>query len=264
MSLQLDDELIQFAGTLADAARQVAGGYFRNLTAVWSKTDSSPVTVADIEIEKLLRSMIRDRFPGHGVLGEEGGHDKSTGPWLWVIDPIDGTKSFATGKPTFGCLVALLHKGHPVLGIIDMPALDERWLGVTGQDALYNGIRCCTSTTQELTAASVYATTPDMFSAAELKIFDHLTSHARFRNFGADCYAYALLASGYVDLVMEAGLGQFDFLALAPVVEGAGGSISDWQGEPLSFDSQGQVLASANQELHNKALDLIAAQAAGT
>ncbi|HJP45390.1 MAG TPA: inositol monophosphatase family protein, partial [Arenicellales bacterium] len=120
------------------------------------------------------------------------------------------------------------------------------------------------STTQELTTASVYATTPDMFSAAELKIFDHLTSHARFRNFGADCYAYALLASGYVDLVMEAGLGQFDFLALAPVVEGAGGSISDWQGEPLSFDSQGQVLASANQELHNKALDLIAAQAAGT
>ena len=257
MSLAVDPSLVNFAQALADEARGITQQYFRVEQDIHRKSDGTPVTAADLEIEQKARSMIAKQYPGHGVFGEEEGEENTDSDWLWVIDPIDGTKSFTTGKRTFGCLIALLFKRKPVLGIIDMPSLEERWIGIKDQPTLYNGQRCHSARTNSLEDATLNATTPDMFSPDEWEVFGRVSETVRFRQFGADCYAYGLLASGFTDLVMEAGLGRFDYLALVPVVEGAGGCISDWQGKALTFDSADKALASANQELHTRALEVI-------
>ncbi len=258
MPLVPDQDLVLFASSLADDARRISNKFFRQPHAVSRKSDGTPVTIADLEIEQHLRKAIGQRYPDHGVYGEEEGLTGTDTRWLWVLDPIDGTKSFTTGKRTFGCLIALLYQQKPILGIIDMPALDERWIGVQNQTTLHNGYPCKVAETKLLTDATLNATTVDMFDPQEWQIFCRMSEAVRFRQFGADCYAYGLLALGYTDLVMEAGLGRFDYLALVPVIEGAGGCISDWQGEALTFDSAGQALASANPALHAQALRLIA------
>jgi inositol-phosphate phosphatase/L-galactose 1-phosphate phosphatase/histidinol-phosphatase len=250
-------EFADFATKLADQARDITQRYFRQPQDISRKSDGTPVTIADLEIEQKARLMIANRYPDHGVYGEEEGEANTDSEWLWVIDPIDGTKSFATGKRTFGCLIALLQDRRPVMGIIDMPSLDERWLGIQGQPTLYNGRICRSAATHALEDATLNATTPDMFSPEEWRVFSRMSEVVRFRQFGADCYAYGLLACGFTDLVLEAGLGRFDYLALVPVIEGAGGCISDWQGHPLTFDSAGQALASANETLHTRALDFL-------
>lgn len=257
MSVPAFSEFADFAATIAAEARDITQNYFRRPHNISSKPDGTPVTIADLEIEKKARLMIAEQYPDHGVYGEEEGEENTHSEWLWVIDPIDGTKSFATGKRTFGCLIALLQDRRPVLGIIDMPALDERWLGIKDQPTLYNGQPCRTAETASLQDATLNATTPDMFSTDEWGVFSRMSEVVRFRQFGADCYAYGLLACGFTDIVLEAGLGRFDYLALVPVIEGAGGCISDWQGRPLTFDSAGQALASANETLHARALDFL-------
>lgn len=251
------DQFAYFVEELADAARSIAVTYFRNLGSVEYKGDGSPVTIADRETETMIRQMIVDRYPAHGVMGEEYGQIPSNGPWSWVIDPIDGTRSFITGRPMFGCLIALLYENQPVLGIIDMPVLNERWLGVTGKPSLHDGNRCESSSTQHIAEATVFATSIDMFTNSERRQFEHLSTAARFRSFGADCYAYGLLASGYADIVMEADMSIHDFLALVPIIEGSGGCISDWHGEPLDISSGRQVLATANPTLHQQCLAMI-------
>jgi len=257
MSNPAFSEFADFATKLADQARDITQRYFRQPQDISRKSDGTPVTIADLEIEQKARLMIADRYPDHGVYGEEEGEANTDSEWLWVIDPIDGTKSFATGKRTFGCLIALLQNRRPVMGIIDMPSLDERWLGIQDQPTLYNGRICRSAATHSLEDATLNATTPDMFSPEEWRVFSRMSEVVRFRQFGADCYAYGLLACGFTDLVLEAGLGRFDYLALVPVIEGAGGCISDWQGHPLTFDSAGQALASANKTLHARALDFL-------
>jgi inositol-phosphate phosphatase/L-galactose 1-phosphate phosphatase/histidinol-phosphatase len=183
-----------------------------------------------------------------------------------VLDPIDGTRSFITGKPLFGTLISLLHKGIPVIGVIDQCVLNERWLGIAGKQSTLNGEPIRTDGAKTLSDAEMYSTTPDMFQKGDaLTKFDAIRSAVRTAHYGADCYAYALVASGFgADVVVEADLGLYDYCSLVPILEGAGGVISDWTGASLTLEnhdnSKGRVLASANPILHRQALDILNAQ----
>ena len=248
-----------FAESLADAAGPIARRYFRSALEVEDKADRSPVTVADREIESRLRALIRSRFPEHGILGEEHGSEGAGRDLVWVLDPIDGTKSFVAGVPLFGTLIALLDRGHPVLGVIDHPALGERWVGAAGSATLWNGKPCRTRRCGGLGRAILFATSPDLFDGADRDRFEAVSRRARMRRYGADCYAYALLAGGCIDAVLEANLKPYDIMALIPVIEGAGGTITDWRGERLGPESDGRVVAAATPELHGEILELLTA-----
>ncbi len=248
-------ELAAFAETLADAARVVARRDFRASIEVQYKPDGSPVTCADREVEETLTALIRKRFPRHTVIGEELGRTGTPGArWGWALDPIDGTKNFVTGRPLFGTLIAFLEGDRPILGVIEAPALGERYVGTAGEPTRFNGRPCRTSGCARLADARMSATTPDLFDSDEVVAFDELSFAARLRTFGGDCYQYTQLAAGHLDLVMEAQLAPHDLLALAPVVTGAGGVITDWEGEPLTARSDGHILAAASRELHAEVL----------
>jgi len=252
------DDIVPFALQLADAARELVLRNYRQPLSIEHKRDLTPVTETDKEIERVVRTRIAARFPGHGVRGEEFPDTPGDGVHTWVLDPIDGTKGFITGKPLFGTLIALVQESGPVLGVIDMPVLAERWLGVRGSKTTLNDAVCTTSPVTALADATIYASSPDMFSDVQRERFDDLSSRTRFRCFGADCYAYGLLASGHTELVVEADMHPHDYMALVPVVENAGGVMSDWSGEALTLDSNGTVLAAANPALHRVALASLA------
>ncbi len=244
---------LALAEQLANVARRIACRYFRAPLAIEQKADGSPVTVADRGIETEMRHLIRGAFPGHAIQGEEFAAEGS-GEFTWVLDPIDGTKSFVSGFPLFGSLIALLHNARPVLGIIEAPALAERWVGCEGLPTLFNGISVNTRACRSIEQATVYTTTIDTFDAADKQRFDALSARAALRRFGGDCYLYGLLASGYCDLVIETRLKPHDYMALIPVVQGAGGRISDWRGAPLTAQSDGHVLAAATESLWQQAI----------
>jgi histidinol phosphatase-like enzyme (inositol monophosphatase family) len=246
--------LSRFCDELAEGARKIALTYFRSPVAYERKADLSPVTVADQAIEAYLRDRIQERFPDHGIVGEEA-EEKAGTRFTWYIDPIDGTKSFISGMPLFGILVALYdtERRTPVVGMIDMPALDERWIG-DGSATYLNGKRVHASNCESIGDAQIYTSSPDMFSSDEWVIYDRLSRRAAFRRFGGDCYLYALLASGFCDLVVEMSLKPFDFMALIPVIEGAGGVIRDWKGAVLTPSSDGRVVAAATEKLLQHAL----------
>jgi myo-inositol-1(or 4)-monophosphatase len=246
---------LQLSARLADSARAIARAHFRARLVVERKADLSPVTVVDRAIETEMRRMIRAEFPGHGIRGEEFAAEGG-GEFTWVLDPIDGTKSYISGFPLFGSLIALLRAERPVLGIIEAPALQERWLGCEGERTQFNGRAAATSDCQDLSAARVYTTTTDNFSADERRRFDTLCGAAAMRRYGGDCYLYGMLASGHCDLVIETRLKPHDYLAMIPVIEGAGGRISDWSGAALGSSSSddGRVLAAASEPLWRQAL----------
>ena len=249
---------VQLANRLADAARPIAARYFRTPVAVDDKTDNSPVTIADREAETAMRDLLSRHVPEHGVFGEEHGAVRTDAEYVWVLDPIDGTKAFITGLPIFGTLIALLHRGKPVLGIIDQPILKERWLGVDGERSTFNGkpisVRACAA----LANAYMYSTAPLMFPGAYEKPHEALTRQVKLFRWGGDCYAYGLLASGHVDLVVEASLKLYDFAALVPVIKGAGGLITDWRGKELDMHSDGSVLAAGDPAIHRAAIEVLA------
>lgn len=247
-----------FAADVADEARKIAKHYFRSALEVDDKADSSPVTVADREIEAYLRSRIAETFPEHGIFGEEQAPVNLDASMIWVVDPIDGTKSFVTGHPLFGNLMALLKDGTPWLGQIDMPILGERWQGVAGMPTLHNGEPCRTSGCTRLSEARGYTTDPRLFEGPARAAYDALVSSVRLLRFNGDCYNYGLLASGQCDVVLEIAQQPYDYLPVVQVVTGAGGVISDWAGNPLTLESQGDVLASATPELHDEMLEKLA------
>ena len=242
--MKLDAELA-LAVRLAEAARSEIVPHFRQGLAAERKADASPVTLADRAAEAAMRALIAAEMPQDGIIGEEFGTHEGTSGRSWVLDPIDGTTGFLAGRPLFGTLIALVVDGWPVLGIIDQPILKERWIGVAGKPTTFNGTKVQTRTTTALSGASLATTGPHYFTGSDGEHFMALaaqTDHKRMV-MGGDCYNYAMLASGHLDLVCEAGLKLHDWAALVPVVEGAGGMICDWHGDPLHAGSDGHVLA---------------------
>jgi inositol-phosphate phosphatase / L-galactose 1-phosphate phosphatase / histidinol-phosphatase len=236
---------IELIGRLADAAGDAIRPLFRAQFAHEAKADSSPVTEADRAAESAIRRLLDAEAPRDAIFGEEYGEKPGTTGRSWVIDPIDGTISFMAGRPIFGTLIALLEDGWPVLGLIDQCISGERWIGATGQGTTLNGKPASTRACKELAQAALATSGPQYFSDHDGEHFMALaakTAHRRML-FGGDCYNYALLASGHIDLVVEAGLKLHDFAALVPVVEGAGGMMCDWNGEPLHSGSAGHVIA---------------------
>lgn len=254
---EIFDDLAVFAMRLADLAGGLSLKYFRKELDIEHKADCSPVTVADREVEAAMRERIEQMYPSHGIFGEEHGKANIDAVHTWVLDPIDGTKSFITGMPTYGNLIALLEQGTPVIGIVNMPAMDERWMGIAGRPSLFNGFPCLTSDCQSLAEANIYATSLDIFDAPGLAAFERVSARAAMRRFGGDCYSYGLLASGHVDAVVEMSLEPYDYLSLVPIIEGAGGVITDWQGKALCQGSDGRVIAAASAELHAEILALV-------
>jgi inositol-phosphate phosphatase/L-galactose 1-phosphate phosphatase/histidinol-phosphatase len=253
------DPYLALASELADAAGEAIRPHFRQPLAVDDKPDRSPVTIADRAAEMAMRRLITARFPAHGIFGEEFGREREEAEFTWVLDPIDGTKSFISGVPLFGTLIALAYRGRPVLGIIDQPISRERWIGAAGRPTTLNGVPIRRRRCPSLAAATVFATSPDMFRGDDAAAFARVASAAKLVRFGADCYAYGLLAHGLVDLVVEASLKPYDFGAMLPIVEGAGGVVSDWQGAPLTLASDGRVLVAGDRRAHQQALTLLAA-----
>lgn len=245
---------IDLATKLADTARPEIMSRFRTGIAIDAKSDASPVTEADRTAERVMRTLINKTFPDHGILGEEFGSENIDAKYVWVLDPIDGTNSFVTGKPLFGILIALCENGVPIVGVIDTPGVDERWIGAKDQPTTHNGVPVQTRACPALDQAWLYATTPEMFHGDDQKAFERISKGVRRTIWGGDCYAYGLLSSGHVDLICEASLGTYDFAALVPVVQGAGGIITDWDGAPVTLTTNGRILAAGDQATHSAAL----------
>ncbi|PCJ10618.1 MAG: histidinol phosphate phosphatase [Rhodobacteraceae bacterium] len=253
---------VEFATYLADQARLISLPGFRNNVEIIEKNDLSPVTEIDRSVETFVRDMVRKTYPSHGFLGEEFGSFNLDATDLWVVDPIDGTRSFITGWPIWGTLLAKLHNGYPEIGLIDMPAIRERWLGICGKGCTfvdYSGVQqdCRVSSCQTLAQARFYTTNILYFEATDRVKIETLLQATAVPRFGGDCYSYGLLASGYIDLVVEAKLEPYDYFALIPVVESAGGIITDWAGNQLQQGSDGRVIAAATPQLHRAALELL-------
>ena len=257
MSEACSQSLIDFAATLADAARVVIRRHFRTPVTVDRKSDNTPVTIADRDAEAAMRALITETYPDHGIIGEEFGNTAGTSSLTWVLDPIDGTKSFISGRPIFGTLIAVVRDGTPILGIIDQPILDERWIGAEGHKTQFNGKIATTRSCKALDDAMANSTSPDLFTGPDVAKFGNLTEAVWHMQFGGDCYAYAMLALGHLDLVVEADLKPFDFCALAPVVSGAGGMITDWRGQPLTLESDGRVAAAGDPSLMPAVLKIL-------
>lgn len=239
------DADIALALRLADAAAEAVRPYFRAGLASERKGDATPVTLADRAAEEAMRRILKAEAPRDTVIGEEMGATAGTSKRSWVLDPIDGTTSFLAGRPIFGTLIALVVEGWPVLGVIDQPILKERWIGATGRPTTFNGQQARTRTCPTLSEATLATTGPHYFDDHQGGHFMALAAKTDHRRMvmGGDCYNYALLASGHIDIVCEANLKLHDWAALAPVIEGAGGTMCDWNGQPLHAGSDGHVLA---------------------
>jgi histidinol phosphatase-like enzyme (inositol monophosphatase family) len=241
MSVSASD--VALAHALADAAGAVIRRYFRADFGLETKDDQSPVTLADREAEAAMRKLLAAERPRDGIIGEEEGASEGQSGRQWVLDPIDGTRAFIAGRPIFGTLIALVDGGFPVLGVIDQPVLKERWVGMSGRTTEFNGAPAATRRCRALADALLATTSPALFADDELHAFEHLDAAVRSTVLGGDCYNYACLASGHLDIVVESGLKLHDFAALVPVIEGAGGVMCDWAGDPLHAGSRGDVIA---------------------
>ena len=253
------DALIAAAEAAADVAGAVIRPFFRADLGVDVKGDRSPVTVADRTAEQAMRAVLAERLPGHGIIGEEFGTDRADARYRWVLDPIDGTRAFITGRPTFGTLIALLDGDRPIMGVIDQPVTRERWIGALGRETVFAsllggraGCRPCSS----LASAELSCTSPEMLGDREPR-WRNLAQAVRRVSWGGDCIAHGLLAIGQIDLIAECDMKLWDWAALVPVIEGAGGRVTDWQGQPLRPDSDGSVLSIGNPALLDQAVALL-------
>ncbi|WP_457585088.1 inositol monophosphatase family protein [Ensifer canadensis] len=246
---------LALAHAMADAAADVIRPHFRQRLAIDAKADASPVTIADRDAESAMRQMIEAHFPDHGIRGEEFGACRKDAEWIWVLDPIDGTKSFVSGSLAFGTQIALLYCGRPVLGMINQPITGERWLGLPGTSATLNGDPIRTSDRVAIGQAILYTSALEQFDRERHSQFAELAANVHFTRFSHDCYAAGLLAFGSVDLLVESNVFDYDILPQMPIVLGAGGIVTDWEGRPLAdaprYDT---VLMAANEKIHRAAL----------
>ncbi|MBL8551652.1 MAG: histidinol-phosphatase [Hyphomonadaceae bacterium] len=251
------EEFLAFAGSLAETARGVILPYFRADHGLENKAARGfdPVTLADRAAEEALRARIEETYPEHGIIGEEYAEKPSRSGFSWVLDPIDGTRAFISGLPLWGVLIALSYEGKPLIGIMDQPYLGERFRGFPGGADLHTRdgvrplkVRAC----EKLTDASISTTDVKLFTPAEAAGFEQVRAAAKLARYGCDCYAYCMVALGTLDAVIESGLKAWDIQALVPILEGAGGSVTDWRGRP-SYDG-GQVIASGDPRVRDEAL----------
>ncbi|NOD76800.1 inositol monophosphatase family protein [Ruegeria sp. HKCCD4332] len=249
--------LKEHAIQMADIASSSAMRFFRGSLGVEFKLDESPVTQADKGVEAEVRSYLNQHFPEHGVFGEEHGQEAGDGRHMWVIDPIDGTRSFLSGHPLFGFLLAHLVDGQPQLGLVGMPALNEVYVGVIGEGAALNGEPIRASQQKRLDQSILYVNEGDKIHRDHLDLFNRLMQAGQTRRFAYDCYPHALLAAGHVDAVVDYDLQPYDYLAVAPLVAAAGGVMTDWQGRALTLESDGAVVSAATPDLHADLLKLI-------
>ncbi len=252
-------QYLDFAHMLADAADGVARQYFRSPHIHTTlKADDSPVTQADVAIEQALRDMIQHDYPDHGIVGEEQSAYQPDAPWQWVLDPIDGTRAFTCGTPSFTTLIGLMHHQTPALGIISQPITRERWYGATDSHATLNGQPISSSTCSNISHARFATTSPDLFTLEQLRCVKAVQQKAAIQHYGGDAYNYGLLAAGHIDIIMEAGLKPHDIFPLLPVLTGAGATVSDWEGHKLdTSNTHINVIVTANTTLHKQVLDFI-------
>ncbi len=253
----MSSEFLTFAHSLADAAGEVIRPYFGAHGDVEAKGDNSPVTLADKQAEQAMRKLIEAAYPDHAILGEEGGHLKTISEYTWVLDPIDGTRAFIAGRKEWGTLIALCKNGVPILGILDQPITGERWVGISGQPTMYSAapasqpdarmrsqeVAIRTRACATLADAELSTTSANYFTPTQAKQVVALAQQVRATVKDGDCYAYGLLARGLRDVVMDAGLKPYDILALVPIVEGAGGKITGWDGDAVTLTNYANVVA---------------------
>lgn len=253
------DRLVAAAAAAADVAGAVIRPFFRARLTADLKADRSPVTIADRSAEQAMRAVLAERFPDHGIEGEEYGLDRPGAARRWVLDPIDGTRAFITGRPVFGTLIALLEDEQPILGVIDQPVTGERWIGAVGRPTAFRGpfggaagCRACPA----LADAELSCTSPELLGPHR-EAWQRLADTVRRVSWGGDCYAYGLLGLGQIDVIAEADLKVWDWAALLPVIEGAGGRITDWRGQPLRRGGDGRALAVGDPALLEPAVALL-------
>ncbi|GKX32621.1 MAG: histidinol phosphate phosphatase [Rhizobiaceae bacterium MnEN-MB40S] len=253
-SLYLEEAL-----RISSEAGACAMPYFRKPLDVISKEDASPVTVADRRTEELIRQRLSERFPDCGILGEEFGTVRGDSRLLWIVDPIDGTKSFISGMPLFSVLVALFdqEERQSVLGVLTFPAVGEQYASTVGQGAWFGEHRLKTAESKPLSKAMVYVNEGDRIIAREDDLVSRLNAHCGVMRFSYDAYSYCLLAGGHVDAVIDYGLKPYDYMAAVPLVEEAGGVITDWQGKPLTLESDGRVAAASSRSVHEELLEVL-------
>lgn len=256
-------DLDAFFQMLATKSGEAILPFFRTQLSVKDKSEAGgrfdPVTEADRAAEIVLRRLIHETFPTHGILGEEFADDKLDAEFLWVLDPIDGTRAFICGLPVWGTLIGLLREGSPVMGVMHQPYIGELFRGDGAQASLKTprGMRPLhTRPCKTLADAHMMTTDPRLFTPEEAERFESVRERAKLARYGADCYAYAMLASGHVDCVIESGLKPYDIVALIPIIEGAGGIVTTWDGQ--SARHGGRIVAAATPQLHEEALSLLA------
>lgn len=260
--------LLQFAASLADLSGQVILPHFRVPLAVVNKAEGEaydPVTVADRDAEEAIRARIREQFPAHGIYGEEHGYEPGSAGLTWVLDPVDGTRAFLTGIPLWGTLIALHDGARPILGVMDQPFTGERFVGSALGAELQSrdGTRPLrTRACPDLASARLQCTHTNMFRPAELTAFEALARRVQLTRFSGDCYGYCMVALGGIDLVVESGLQPYDVQALLPILEAAGGVMTNWSGGPCG--NGGQVIAAGDPRVHAQALEILASAASAT
>jgi myo-inositol-1(or 4)-monophosphatase len=250
-----------FIGRLATAAGETILPFFRTSLSIEDKSERQefdPVTEADRAAEAVMRRLIKANFPQHGIIGEEFGNEQEDADYVWVLDPIDGTKSFIAGFPIWGTLIALLHKGAPVFGMMHQPFIGERFSGDNASANYRNSHgerRLATRRCGSLEQATCYTTSPRLMNEADRAIFGRVESEVRLSRYGGDCYSYCMLAAGHLDLVIETELKPYDIAALIPIVTGAGGIVTNWEGGPAQ--SGGRIIAAGDPRVHEAALKLL-------